>query len=327
MDSEPEMGHTHAHGHSPEAGRAANKRSLKIVLGITGAYTAAEVIGALITGSLALLADAAHMFSDNLSIALALGALWLAERPPSPERSFGYKRAEILAAFVNGITLVAISLWIFYESWQRFEDPPEIAGAGMLAIALGGLVVNGIGAAILMRSHGESLNVSAALRHVIADLLGSVGVIVAAVVILISGWLYADPLVSAVIGALILASSWGILRDSTRVLLEATPAGIDAAEVGRSMASLPGVVQVHDLHLWEVTSGFPALSAHVLVGADEDCHALRRELDAMLAERFAIDHVTLQVEHAHDGLLQIQNSSQRPNHAVTGSGPAGESPR
>ena len=327
MDSEPEMGHTHAHGHSPEAGRAANKRSLKIVLGITGAYTAAEVIGALITGSLALLADAAHMFSDNLSIALALGAMWLAERPPSPERSFGYKRAEILAAFVNGITLVAISLWIFYESWQRFEDPPEIAGAGMLAIALGGLVVNGIGAAILMRSHGESLNVSAALRHVIADLLGSVGVIVAAVVILISGWLYADPLVSAVIGALILASSWKILRDSTRVLLEATPAGIDAAEVGRSMASLPGVVQVHDLHLWEVTSGFPALSAHVLVGADEDCHALRRELDAMLAERFAIDHVTLQVEHAHDGLLQIQNSSQRPNHAVTGSGPAGESPR
>lgn len=316
------MGHAHAHGHSQEPGRAGNKRALKIVLAITGTYMAAEVIGSVITGSLALLADAAHMFSDNVSIALALSAMWLAERPPSPQRSFGYKRAEILAAFVNGLTLVLISLWIFYESWQRFQDPPEVAGSGMLAIATGGLLVNCVGAAVLMRSEGGSLNVSAALRHVIADLLGSVGVIVAAVLILLTGWLYADPLVSVVIGVLILGSSWGILRDSTRVLLEATPAGIDAEEVGRSMAALPGVVQVHDLHLWEVTSGFPALSAHVLVGSEEDCHGLRRKLDAMLEERFEIGHATLQVEHAHDGLLQIENSEQRSAVPVMGPGAA-----
>ncbi len=183
----------------------------------------AEVVGGLLTGSLALLADAGHMLSDNLSLALALFAAWLAGRPATLEKNFGYKRAEILAALANGVTLVAISIWIFIESYHRFQHPPEILGGWVLAIATLGLLINGVGAAILSRSGSENLNVQGALRHVVADALGSVGIMVAALVTILTGWRYADPLVSVAIGVLILASSWGLLRDSTNILLEAPP--------------------------------------------------------------------------------------------------------
>lgn len=302
------MAHSHGDsggGHSHGAG--ANKKALALVLAFTTTYMFAEVIGGLITGSLALLADAAHMLSDNIALGLALFAFWLADRPPTPNWSFGYKRAEILAALFNGVTIVAVSIWIFYEAYSRFQDPPEILGGWMMVVAVIGLVVNLSGALILTRSAGENLNMQGALRHVMADLLGSIGVIVAALVILVTGWSYADPLISVFIGALVLFSSWKLLRDSVSILLESSPPGIDAGQVGKKMAGVQGVKEVHDLHIWMVTSGFPALAAHVLVGKNDDCHARRRDLEEMLKRDFDIDHTTLQVDHVGDHYGELHN--------------------
>jgi cobalt-zinc-cadmium efflux system protein len=307
-----------AHEHPHEAVRGESRRALGITLALTASFTVAEVIGGLLTGSLALLADAGHMLSDNLSLGLALFAAWLAGRPETPEKSFGYKRAEILAALANGVTLVAISIWIFVEAFSRLREPPEIPGIPILIIATLGLVVNAAGVIVLSRSGSESLNVQGALRHVIADALGSIGVIFAALVIVLTGWRYADPLASVAIAALILASSWTLLRDSTNVLLEGTPRGIDAKAVGRRMAASDGVAEVHDLHIWEITSGFPALSAHVLVGRSEDCHARRRELEDLLAREYGISHTTLQVDH----LGEHESESHGPRFL-----PLGEKPR
>jgi cobalt-zinc-cadmium efflux system protein len=287
--------HGHDHGH-----RAQSRRALGLVLALTGAYTVCEVVGGWLTGSLALLADAGHMLGDSAALALALVAAWLAGRPATPERSFGYRRAEILAALANGVALAAIAIWVFIEAIGRLDDPPEILGGWMLAVALAGLAVNLVAAGILARAGQDNLNVQAALRHVFADLAGSVGVAVAAVVVLATGWEQADPVAGMAIGVLILASSWSIVRDSVAILLEATPAGIDADEVGRRMAALDGVVEVHDLHIWTITSGFPTLSAHVLVRRGDDCHLRRRELEQVLAQEFGIEHTTLQVEHVGD---------------------------
>lgn len=295
------QGHDHGHDH-----RSAGTRALVAVLALTTAFMVVEVAGGLWTDSLALLADAGHMLSDNLSILLALGAIWLARRPSTPRRSFGFQRAEILAAFVNGLVLVLVSLWIVVEAVRRLDDPPEILGGWMLVVALGGLAVNVTAALILLRSGRKTLNVEAAFRHVLADLLGSVGVIVAALIILATGWTEADPIVSIVIAALIVWSAWGILRDSTAILMEATPSGIDAGAVGRSIADMPGVTNLHDLHVWTITSGFDALSAHVLVARGDDCHARRREIEQMLAREYGVEHTTLQVDHAADELLRVE---------------------
>ena len=295
----------HAHAHAREG----SVKALGLTLVLTGTFTVVEVVGGLVAGSLALLADAAHMLSDNASLGIALFAAWLAGRPAGPSRTFGYRRAEILAALFNGATLVALSIWIFIEAAERLGDPPEVEAGLMLGIAVAGLAVNLVAARILQRHSAKSLNVSAALRHVLADLLGSLGVIVAAVVILTTGWEYADPAVSVLIGVLVLGSSWGILRDSTQILLEGSPPGTDVEEVGRAMAGMAGVTQVHDLHVWTITSGFPALAAHVLVGRDVDCHLKRLELEAMLYDRFGLEHTTLQVDHEHGELLQIENAT------------------
>ena len=283
------MTHTH---------RAGSRRALGVVLALTVAYTVAEIVGGLLTGSLALLADAGHMLGDSAALALALGAAWLATRPATPERSFGFRRAEILAALANGLALVAIAIWVFVEAVRRLDDPPHVLGGWMLLVAVIGLGVNVAAALILARTAEENLNVQAAFRHVLADLAGSVGVAVAAVVILVTGWQQADAIAGLAIALLILASSWTILRDSVAILLEATPASIDAEEVGRRMAGAEGVVEVHDLHIWTITSGFPALSAHVLVRGGDDCHARRRELEHLLSTEFGLTHTTLQVEHA-----------------------------
>ena len=237
------------------------------------------------------------MLGDTATIALALFASWLAARPATAQRSFGYRRAEILAALANGAALVVVAIWIFIEAIERFSNPPEILAGWVLVVAGIGLAVNLVAAGILARAAGESLNVRAAYTHVLADLAASAGVIVAALVVLATGWRYADPLAGLAIGLLVLASSWTILRDSVLILLESTPAGIDAVDVGHRMAEVEGVVQVHDLHIWTITSGFPALSAHVLVRADDDGHARRRELEAILADEFGLRHTTLQVEH------------------------------
>ena len=299
---------THAHQHS----RARSRRALGLVLVLTAVYTVVEFVAGLLTGSLALLADAGHMLGDVGALGLALGAAWLASRPATPDRSFGLQRAEILAALVNGLVLVAIAIWIFIEAIGRLDDPPEILGGWMLLVALVGLAVNVVAASILTRAAGESLNVQAALRHVFADLASSVGVAIAAIVILLSGWEQADPIAGMAIALLILASTWSILRDSVVILLEATPSGIDAREVGRRMAAAEGVVEVHDLHIWTITSGFPALSAHVLVARGDDCHARRLELEQMLAGEFGLEHTTLQVEHVGEQRgLQIRPLRRR----------------
>jgi cobalt-zinc-cadmium efflux system protein len=258
-----------------------------------------ELVVGLVANSLAVLADAAHMLSDAGALGLALFASWIASRPASAERTFGYLRAEILAALANGVALVALAIWIFVQAIDRLRDPPAPLGGWILSVGLVGLAVNVAAARILGR--GDSLNVRAAFRHVLADVLGSVGVIVAGALILTTGWNYADPLVSLAIGGLVLVSSWAILRDSVSVLLEGTPAGMDAGEIGRAMAETEGVKEVHDLHVWTISSGFPTLSAHVLVPPGDDCHAVRRELEAMLRERFGLEHTTLQVEHAETG--------------------------
>jgi cobalt-zinc-cadmium efflux system protein len=269
-----------------------------MVLALTLAVTVVEVVGGLLTGSLALLADAAHMLSDNVALTIALVAVWLAGRPSTPERSFGYQRAEILAALANGAILVALAIWIFVEAWGRLSDPPEVLAGWVALVAVAGLVVNLTAAWILDRGAHDSLNVRAALRHVLADALGSAGVLVAAIVILATGWRYADPIAGAVIGVLVLASSWSVLRDSVQILLEGAPRGLDARALGRRLTEMPGVVEVHDLHVWTITSGFPALSAHVLVERGDDCHARRRELEDVLLREFGIEHTTLQVDHA-----------------------------
>ena len=305
------MGAGHSHDHRGSAS-ATNRRALAAALAITATYTVAEVVGGLLTGSLALLADAGHMLSDNVSLALALFAVWLAGKPATPERTFGYKRAEILAALLNGVTLVVVSLWIFYEAYHRFEDPPEVLAGWMLVVAGIGLVVNVVAGLILFRSRSASLNVEAAFRHVVADLLGSVGVLLAAITILLTGWLFMDPLVSVLIGVLILLSAWGVIRDSATILLEATPKGVDASEVGRQLVASPGVAEVHDLHIWTITSGFLALSAHVLVGRGEDCHGRRRELERLLHEQFGIDHTTLQVDHVVEASPLVELRSRQP---------------
>lgn len=293
-----------SHGH--DHGRVESRRALGIALALTAAFTVVEVVGGIVSGSLALLADAVHMLSDNVALASALVAVWLATKPATLERSYGYKRAEVLAALANGVTLVALSVWIFVEAAMRLRDPGDVLGGWMLAIALVGLAVNVAAGVILSRARSHSLNVEAAFRHVFADLLGSLGVAAAAVVILTTGRVEADPLVSILIGVLVLASAWSILRDSTEILLESTPRGIDAAALGHRLAAAPGVVEVHDLHVWTITSGFPALSAHVLVRPGEDCHGRRRELERLLRDEFAIEHTTLQVDHAGDaGLVEL----------------------
>jgi cobalt-zinc-cadmium efflux system protein len=286
--------------------RSAQRRALALTLALTASFAAVEIVGGLLTESLALLADAGHMLSDVASLAVAFAAVVLAQRPSTPARTFGYQRAEVLAALLNGIALVAVAVWIFVEAAGRFSDPPDVLGGWVLAIACAGLAVNLAAARILHEAGGSSLNVSAALRHVLADALASAGVIVAGLVIVVTGWEYADPLASVLIGLLILAASGSVLRDSARILLEASPTGVDVTEVGEAMARVEGVVEVHDLHVWTITSGFPALAAHVLVGRDDDCHAKRRELERLLVERFGLEHTTIQVDHAGGELLQIE---------------------
>jgi len=289
----------HDHDHA----RVDSRRALAVALALTAAYTVVEVVGGIAAGSLALLADAVHMLSDNVAIALALGAVWLAGKPATPERTYGYKRAEVLAALANGALLVALAIWIFVEAVMRIRDPGDPLGGWMLAIALLGRAVSLAAGVVLSRARRGSLNVEAAFRHVFADVLGSIGVAIAAVVILTTGWAQADPLVSVVIGVLVLASAWSILRDSTEILLESTPRGLDVDALGRRLAGAPGVVEVHDLHVWTITSGFTALSAHVLVRPGADCAGRRRELERLLHDEFGIEHTTLQVDHAADGGL------------------------
>ena len=266
-------------------------------------FAGIEVVAGLASGSIALLADAAHMFSDALALALALFAAWLAGRPATPERSFGWRRAEVLAALVNAVVLVGLGLWIVWEAIGRLSDPPGVTSGWVLGAGVAGLAVN-LAAARVLRSAGSGLNVRAAMLHVLADLASSAGVVVAGLVLLATGSAYADPVAGLLIGVLVIISTFGVLRETVGVLLEGAPAGMDARVIGAAIASADGVVGVHDLHLWTITSGFPALSAHILVAPGADCHAIRRELEELLRDRYEVTHTTLQVEHA-PGLIKL----------------------
>ena len=286
------------HGHARSGSRALGA-ALALVLGFAGV----ELAAGLLSGSLALLADAGHMVSDALALGLALFAAWLAGRPATPERTFGWHRAEILAALANGVLLVVLGLWILVEAVGRLGDPPSVEGGWVLGAGLAGLAVN-LAAARVLHGAGDGLNVRAAFLHVLADLLSSVGVVVAALFLLLAGWELADPIAGLAIGLLVLASTVRILRESVTILLEGAPAGLDTAELDRVLRSVTDVVDVHDLHVWTITSGFPALSAHVLVEPRADCHGIRRQLEQVLRERFELTHTTLQVEHAA-GLIKL----------------------
>lgn len=260
---------------------------------------AAEVTVGIIVSSLALLSDAAHMVTDAAALGVALLAARVARRPAQGVMTYGLGRVEILSAQGNGATLLVLALVIVYVAIRRLLSPPHVGGAAMIAVACGGIAVNLLAVRILA-GDGEprSLNLEGSYRHILTDLYGFIATAVAGVVVVITGFGRADAIASLVVAALMLHAAYGLLRESGRVFMEAAPAGLEPEEIGKALAAQPGVIEVHDLHVWEVTSGFPALSAHVVVAPGEDCHELRRHLQRLLAERFEIDHTTLQVDHA-----------------------------
>lgn len=282
------------HSHADARG---DRRLLAFALAFLLVFMVVEVVVGVLADSLALLADAGHMLTDAAALGLALLASWAAGLPVRGRWTFGFKRAEILAAQVNGITLVLISLWILVEAVRRLVSPPEVDAGLVAVVASVGIVVNLVVVAILARARQESLNVRGAYLHIVTDLAAFVGTAVAALLILVTGWDRFDPLASLVVVGLMVAASWSLLRESGRIFLEGAPVSARPDEVGQAIAARPGVVETHDLHVWTVTSGFPALSAHVLVDPGADCHRIRLELESMLRERFGIDHTTLQVEH------------------------------
>jgi cobalt-zinc-cadmium efflux system protein len=281
------------HVHSA-AGR--DRRSLVIVLVMSLSILVVEVIGGIAANSLALLADAGHVFTDVAGLLLALGAIWLAGRPASDARTFGWYRAEILAAAINAVILFGVAAFVLYEAWRRLSEPPDIESGLMLAVALVGGAVNLVSLVILRGPQARSLNMRGAYLEVLGDLLGSVAVVVAALVIAVTGFTQADAIASALIGLMILPRTWHLLRDAVDILLEATPKGVDLDEVRRHIMEAPGVVAVHDLHAWTITSGMNVLSAHVVMGPDGNPGGLLDHLSDCLSGDFDIDHSTFQLE-------------------------------
>jgi cobalt-zinc-cadmium efflux system protein len=300
------VSHDHA-GHSHAISADADQRKLAIALALILGFMAAEVTVGVLSESLALLSDAAHMLTDAAAIGLALVAARLAQRPARGAMTYGLGRAEILSAQFNGATLLVLGLLIVYEGVRRLVDPPDVPGIPLLVVALAGIVVNLVAARVLASAERRSLNVEGAFQHILTDLAAFIATAVAGVVILATGFTRADGIAALFVAAIMLRSAYGLLRASGRVFLEAAPEGVDVPALGRAMAAQPGVTEVHDLHVWEVTSGFPALSAHVLVGTRQNCHDTRRALERLLHEEFAIEHTTLQVDHEGGDLLHIES--------------------
>jgi cobalt-zinc-cadmium efflux system protein len=299
------VSHSHA-GHGHGASADADRGKLRVALALIVGFMVAEVVTGLVANSLALLSDAAHMLTDAAAIALSLVAIELAARPAEGRMTFGLKRVEILSAQANGVTLLVLAAIIAIEAVRRLFDPSGVDGVLVLVVALAGIVVNVAATAILARANRQSLNVEGSFQHLLTDLYAFIGTAVAAVVILLTGFDRADAIASLLVAGLMLRSAYGLLRDSGRIFLEASPKGIDPEQIGRRMAALPGVVEVHDLHVWEVTSEFPALSAHVTVAGSANCHRLRLELAELIDRDFDIHHTTLQVEHQPERLVQIE---------------------
>lgn len=290
--------HGHDHHHP---GRDADARLLLLSLAVILVFTALEIAVGIAADSLALLADAGHMLTDASALAIALVAARAAARPPRGPWTFGFGRAEILAAQANGIALALVGVWITIEAVRRLLDPREVDAALVLPVALAGIVVTGLISLLLARSESRSLNIRGAYLHILTDVAAFAGTALAAVLILLTGWNRLDPAASLVVAALALAAAWTLVRDSGRIFLEAAPPSAPPDEVGEAIVDHPRVVEAHDVHVWTVTSGFPALSAHVLVEPGADCHRIRLELERLLRERFGLEHTTLQVDHVGVG--------------------------
>ncbi|GAB4582799.1 cation diffusion facilitator family transporter [Nocardia sp. IFM 10818] len=318
-------GHSHGHGHTHGATADSDKRWLAGALALIVVFMAGEVVVGVISGSLALLSDAAHMLTDAASIVLALWAIRLAARPAAGRMTFGWKRVEILSAFANGATLLLLAAWLTYEAVRRLFEPPEVTGGLVLVTALIGVVVNLIATLMINRANRTSLNVEGAYQHILNDLYGFIATAVAGAVIMLTGFVQADVIATMIVVALMVKAGVDLVRASTRIFLEAAPEGLDPVAIGTAMAAREHVVEVHDLHIWEITSGSPALSAHVLVEPGSDCHAVREDLAHFLAHDFHIDHATLQVDHATPGVLALGREtsshceqSHGPSHTATG---------
>lgn len=278
-----------------------------MALGLILAFMVVEVVAGVLAHSLALIADAGHMLTDAAALALSVVALRLAARPAQGAWTYGLRRVEILSAQANGATLLVLAGVIVYSAVRRLIAPPTVSAWAVVAVALAGILVNGAAVFTLVGAERANMGIEGSFQHILTDLFAFIGTAVAGAVILLTGFRRADPIASLVVAALMLRSSYGLLRDSARVFLEAAPEGLDPQDVGRALAAQAGVVEVHDLHVWEVSSGFPALSAHVLVGREVDCHAVRRALELLLRERFALEHTTLQVDHEDGGeLLELE---------------------
>lgn len=299
------MGHDHGHDHGVRAD--ADTRPLAIALALILAFMSAEVVAGVAADSLALLSDAAHMLVDAGALGLSVWAARLARRPPGGRMTFGFRRAEILSAQANAITLLVLGVLILVEAVQRLVTPPSVSAPIVVVTAAAGAAVNVVAIAQVARANRESLNVEGSFRHLVTDFFAFAATVVAGVVVWTTGFDRADPVASVAVAGSMLLAAWPLLRKTGRVLLEAAPEGLRPDEIEASIRAHQGVVGLHDLHVWEISSGFPSLSAHVLVGREEDCHRVRRELEASLHDRYGLEHTTLQVEHTSDRLLGISS--------------------
>ncbi|MFF2553017.1 cation diffusion facilitator family transporter [Nocardia sp. NPDC058058] len=305
-----EHGHSHGAGHTHGATADSDKRWLAGALALIVAYMAGEVVVGVISGSLALLSDAAHMLTDAAAIVLALWAIQLAARPAAGRMTFGWKRVEILSAMANGATLLVLAAWLTFEAIRRLLDPPEVTGGLVLVTALIGVVVNLIATVMISRANRTSLNVEGAFQHLLTDLYGFIATAIAGAIIMFTGWVQADVIATLIVVVLMVKAGISLVRASSRIFLEAAPENLDPTVIGAAMAGRDHVVEVHDLHIWEITSGSPALSAHVLVEPGHDCHAVREDLAHFLSHEYHIDHATLQVDHAQSGLLTLGRDTE-----------------
>ncbi|WP_214322730.1 cation diffusion facilitator family transporter [Nonomuraea sediminis] len=303
-----EHGHGHGHGHGVSAG--ADRRYLSGALALIVGFMAIEVVIGIIAQSLALISDAGHMLTDAAAIVFALIAMRIAAKPPQGGYTYGLKRAEIISAQINGITLLLLAAYFIYQGIERLITPPEVEGAFVVATGLAGIVVNVAATWLLSRANRSSLNVEGAYQHILNDLFAFIATTIAGAIVWWTGWARADAIAALVVAGLMLKAGWGLVRDSGRVFMEAAPAGMNPAEIGQKTAALENVSEVHDLHVWEVTSGYAALSAHILVDPGADCHAVRQAAEKMLHDTYGIEHTTLQVDHAAPTLLTIGETDE-----------------
>ncbi|TDO46338.1 cobalt-zinc-cadmium efflux system protein [Kribbella sp. VKM Ac-2527] len=316
--------HDHGHGHGHAVNASADRRLLSGALALIVGFMAVEVIVGFAAGSLALITDAAHMLTDAIAIVLALIAIRLAARPPAGGFTYGFKRVEILSAQANGITLLLLAAYFVYESVDRMIDPPEVKGALVLITGVVGIFVNLAATWLISKANRSSLNVEGAYQHILNDLFAFIATAIAGLVVLLTGFARADAIAALIVAALMLKAGIGLVRDSGRIFLEAAPAGLDPAALGTELCAVQGVVEVHDLHVWEITSGEPAASAHVLVREGLDCHQIREEIEVLLAERHHLTHSTLQVDHASGDVEEAHCSDAHGavHRAVTAAGSA-----